>query len=90
MVSRTKRYHTCCLLLCGRGIEVETPPLRCRLLCGRGIEAQTTPPPHDKNTHSALCYVCCVLPLTVPLDCVWRVLREMRVLGVASGSAFGA
>ena len=39
-----KRYHTCCLLLCGRGIEVETPPLRCRLLCGRGIEAQTTPP----------------------------------------------
>ena len=87
-VPQKKIPHTCCLLLCGRGIEVETPPLRCRLLCGRGIEAQTTPP-HEKNTHSALCYVCCVLPPTVPLDCMWRVLRVLRVLGVASGSASG-
>ena len=63
------------------------PPLRCRLLCGRGIEAQT--PPQEKNTDTALCYVCCVLPLAVPLDFVWRVLRVLRVLAVASGTASG-
>ena len=50
VVSRKKRYHTCCQLLCGRGIEVETPPpLCCKLLCGRGIEAQTPPP--QKHGH---------------------------------------
>ena len=87
VVSRKKRYHTCCQLLCGRGIVVETLPLRCRLLCGRGIEAQN--PPQEKNTDTALCYLCCVLPLTVPLDCVWRVLRVLRVLGVSSGAAHG-
>ena len=37
-----------------------------------------------------MCYVCCVLPLTVPLNCVWRFLRVLRVLCVASGSASGA
>ena len=26
VVSRKKRYHTCCQLLCRRGIEVQTPP----------------------------------------------------------------
>ena len=87
VVSRKKRYHTCCRLLCGRGIEVEAPPLRCTLLCGRGIEAQT--PPKKKNTDTALCYVCCVLPLTLSLDCVWRVLRVLHVLGAASGTTFG-
>ena len=86
VVSRKTRYHTCCLLLCGGGIEVETPPLRCRLLCGRGIEA---PKPPKKNTDTALCYVCCVLRPTVPLDYVWRVLRVLRVLGVASCTASG-
>ena len=89
VVSRKKRYHTCFQLLCGRGIEVENPPLRLRLLCGRGIEAQPPPPPKKKITDSALCYVCCVLPLTVPLDCVWRVLRVLRVPGVASGTTSG-
>ena len=87
VVSRKKRYHTCCQLLCGRGIEVETPPLCYELLCGREIEAQT--PPKKKNIDTAVCYVCCVLPLTVPLDGVWRVLRVLRILGVASGTASG-
>ena len=67
VVSRKKRYHTCCQLLCGRGIEVETPPpLRCRLLCGRGIEAQTTPP--TKKTQTLPCATCasCCLRL-----CLW-------------------
>ena len=51
------------------------------------MEAQT--PPQEKNTDTAPCYMCCVLPLTVPLDCVWRVLRVLRILGVASGTASG-
>ena len=87
VVSRKIRYHTCCQLLCGRGIKVETPPLCCRLLCGRGLKAP--PPPKKKHTHSALCYVCCALPLTLLLDCVWRVLRVLRVLGFAFDTACG-
>ena len=60
----------------------------CKLLYGRGIEAQ--PPPKKKNhTHTAVCCVSCALPLTLPLECVWRVLRVLRVLGVASGTACG-
>ena len=87
LVSWVSSSHTSSdVVLYGRGIEVETPPLRCRLLCCRGIEAQTPP---KKNRDTALCYVCYVLPVTLPLDCVWRVLRVLRLLGVASGTAFG-
>ena len=68
--------------------RLKPPRLCCRRLCGRGIEAQTPPSP-KKNTHTALCHVSCTLPLTLPLDCVWRVLRVLRVLGVASGTTFG-
>ena len=71
------------------GSRLKPPPLRYRLLCGRGIEAQTNPP-HEENTDTAMYYVCCVLPVNVPLDGVWRLLRVLRVLGVASGTASGA
>ena len=66
------------------------PPPSAADCCVVGELRLKPPPPHEKNTHSALCYVCCVLPLTVPLDCVWRVLRVLRVLGVAFGYASGA
>ena len=52
-------------------------------------ELRLNPPPKKKNTDTTLCYVCYVLPLTLPLDCVWSVLRVLRVLGVASGTASG-
>ena len=52
-------------------------------------ESRLKPPPPKKNTDTALCYVCCVLPLAVPLDRVWRGLRVLRVFGVASGTASG-
>ena len=39
------------------------------------------------HTHAAVCYVSCALPLTVLLECVWRVLRVLCVLGVASSAA---
>ena len=52
-------------------------------------ELRLNPPPLEKNTDTALCYMCCVLPLTVPLHCVWRVLRGSRVLVIASGTASG-
>ena len=61
VVSRKKRYHSSCQLLYGRGIEVETPPLRCRLLCGRRSEAQTPPP--KKKTPTLPCATratCCL------------------------------
>ena len=47
------------------------------------------PPPKKKHTRTVLCYMCCALPRTLPLDCVWRVLRVLRVLGIASGTAYG-
>ena len=67
--------------------RLKPPPPCCTLLCGRGIEAQTPPP--KKNTDIALCYVRSVLHPTLPLDCVWHILRVLRILGVASGTAFG-
>ena len=89
VVSGRKRYHSCCPLLCGQGIEVEPPPLCCRLLCGRGIEARPPPLKTHTHTHIAVCYVSSALPLALPLECMWRVVRVFRILGVASGTASG-
>ena len=87
-MSRKKRYHLCCQLVCGRGIQDEPPPPYRRLLCGRGIEAQP-PPLSPKDTHNALCYVSRALPLTLPLEFALRVLHVLGVLGVAYGTACG-